>query len=223
MSHRFVRLLCLSLCAAALAGCAATAAFNPVQGPLAARKPRPAYTAEINVFAGNVVVPLANGEVFKGTWHMIGPQAAAAPSAAGTSPPPDLTQDWDYVYGPGYFRAHVLGSPRYARALLTGSKGSTAVIEIFNEHGECGGAHGVASDSHHNVYKVTIYNEVCMSAGGFQSGIPGAPASAPAGHSTGPQMVVPATGGPPVLAIPVGAGVYQPVTGGAPTPGTPVN
>lgn len=39
---------------------------------------------------------------------------------------------------------------------------------------------------------------------------------------TGPVLVIPATGGPPELAIPNGAGTYLPVTGGPPVPGTPV-
>ncbi len=37
-----------------------------------------------------------------------------------------------------------------------------------------------------------------------------------------PRLVVPAAGGVPVLSIPLGGGLYQPVTGGAPTPGTPL-
>jgi hypothetical protein len=37
-----------------------------------------------------------------------------------------------------------------------------------------------------------------------------------------PRMVIPATGGAPILGIPVGGGLYIPVTGGAPIPGTPV-
>lgn len=35
-----------------------------------------------------------------------------------------------------------------------------------------------------------------------------------------PRMVEPATGGAPVLATPVGGGVYEPATGGSPIPGT---
>lgn len=36
-------------------------------------------------------------------------------------------------------------------------------------------------------------------------------------------MVIPSTGGPPVLATPLGAGVYLPVTGGAPITGIPTS
>jgi hypothetical protein len=45
---------------------------------------------------------------------------------------------------------------------------------------------------------------------------------APPAESSGPRLVVPATGGPPVMAIPLGGGLYLPVTGGPPVPGTPV-
>jgi hypothetical protein len=44
-----------------------------------------------------------------------------------------------------------------------------------------------------------------------------------AGQDMSPRLVMPATGGPPVLAIPLGGGIYLPVTGGAPTPGIPVS
>lgn len=37
-----------------------------------------------------------------------------------------------------------------------------------------------------------------------------------------PRLVIPATGGAPVLGLPIGGGLYIPVTGGAPIPGTPV-
>jgi hypothetical protein len=38
----------------------------------------------------------------------------------------------------------------------------------------------------------------------------------------GPQLVIPATGGAPVMGIPVGGNLYVPVTGGAPIVGIPV-
>jgi hypothetical protein len=34
-----------------------------------------------------------------------------------------------------------------------------------------------------------------------------------------PRLVIPAAGGMPVLSIPLGGGLYQPLTGDAPTPG----
>jgi hypothetical protein len=38
-------------------------------------------------------------------------------------------------------------------------------------------------------------------------------------QDSGPQMVIPATGGAPVMATPVGGDMYVPVTGGAPIVG----
>jgi hypothetical protein len=37
-----------------------------------------------------------------------------------------------------------------------------------------------------------------------------------------PRLVIPSTGGAPVIGIPVGGDLYLPVTGGAPIPGMPV-
>lgn len=56
-------------------------------------------------------------------------------------------------------------------------------------------------------------------AGGAQT-----PAPSPAAPTSdmSPRLVIPATGGAPVLGIPVGGGLYIPVTGGAPIPGIPV-
>jgi hypothetical protein len=113
---------------------------------------------------GYLIVALADGEVFKGRWQAAGrPAPASSPPAPGSAV--DLTADWDYVYGPGYYRAHVLGSRLYSRASLTGSAGSTAVVEVYNEFDRCGGTHGVARDSHDNVYKVTV-NSGCVQPDG---------------------------------------------------------
>jgi hypothetical protein len=38
--------------------------------------------------------------------------------------------------------------------------------------------------------------------------------------NTGPQMVIPATGGAPVMATPLGAGLYMPISSGVPIVGT---
>ncbi len=45
---------------------------------------------------------------------------------------------------------------------------------------------------------------------------------APATLNTGPSLVLPATGGAPVMAIQLGGGLYLPVTGGAPVVGIPL-
>ena len=38
----------------------------------------------------------------------------------------------------------------------------------------------------------------------------------------GPRLIVPVTGGPPVMALPLGGMIYQPVTGDPPVTGIPV-
>jgi hypothetical protein len=42
-------------------------------------------------------------------------------------------------------------------------------------------------------------------------------------QNTGPQVIIPVTGGPPVLGIPVGGNLFVPVTGGPPVPGIPTS
>jgi hypothetical protein len=54
------------------------------------------------------------------------------------------------------------------------------------------------------------------------SSVPEPVAPAPPSDSGAPRLVIPATGGPPVMAIPLGAGQFLPVTGGPPIVGTPV-
>lgn len=42
-------------------------------------------------------------------------------------------------------------------------------------------------------------------------------------QNMGPQIIIPTTGGPPVLGIPLGGNIFQPVTGGAPVIGIPTS
>lgn len=137
------------------------AAFNPVQGPVAGQTPRPTYAGQFTVLLsrldGPVSVQLTNSETFTGGWQAIGPLSNPTIGPPGAAPPPDLSADWDFIYGPGYFRAHVLGAYYYVRASLAGSAGGTAVVEIADEHRVCGDMRGVARDSHQNVYKVSTY------------------------------------------------------------------
>lgn len=62
-------------------------------------------------------------------------------------------------------------------------------------------------------------------AAGFPSAAPGAPVPSnpfpPQGEDFTPRLIIPATGGPPVIGIPVGGNLFQPVTGGPPVPGIP--
>ena len=41
-------------------------------------------------------------------------------------------------------------------------------------------------------------------------------------QNIGPRIIIPATGGAPVIGIPLGGNIYLPVTGGAPVIGIPI-
>jgi hypothetical protein len=222
------------------------AAVHPLNG-YRAEAGNPIFPGPGTSPGGKLSVTLQKGEVFKGSWQSVSPVAAvsgqpaqdstssAAVAAAGSSTPAatsapsastaDLAADWDRVYGPGYFKGHVLTARLHARAHLISSSGATAVVEVYTDHPQCGDTPGVARDSDGNVYQVTAYR-LCpdLPVGAYgRTGISDSPVSAPAGEGPGPRLVLPATGGPPVLAIPLGGGIYLPVTGGIPTPGTPIS
>jgi hypothetical protein len=58
---------------------------------------------------------------------------------------------------------------------------------------------------------------------GAASTAPSAPIAPPLqDQNIGPRLVIPATGGAPVIGIPVGGNFYLPVTGGAPITGIPI-
>lgn len=78
----------------------------------------------------------------------------------------------------------------------------------------------------------------CASVGGSQGDHPVAAASGGTGgnnasspdvfapvqqQSLGPQIVLPVTGGAPVIGIPLGGNIFQPVTGGPPLIGIPTS
>jgi hypothetical protein len=146
--------------AALLSGCVSLSVpggFSPVQGPLSKQSPIPTYAATMSgVFSGSISVVLDNGEVCKGPWVFV---SKTAPGTSVTVVTPiDMVADWDSVYGPGYFTAHVLGTKLYARATLTGSKGTVLHAEFSNESNTRGNTKGVAQDNKGNVFKVSVYN-----------------------------------------------------------------
>jgi hypothetical protein len=139
-----------------LSGCilSVPGGFSPVQGPLSNQSPIPTYSATISgLFSGTVSVVLDNGEVCTGPWEL----ASKTPPATAATPI-DMAADWDSVYGAGYFAAHVLGNKLYARATLTGSKGTVLHVEFSNESNTRGSTKGVAADNKGNVFKVSVYN-----------------------------------------------------------------
>src|SRR5580692_6627952 len=128
--------LALILCTALLlAGCA-SAHLYPVQGPLAAKVPPPAYSVKLD-YADSISVIRGRGDHCDGVWLAV---VKEDPSAQ------DLAFAWDLVYGKGYFLANVLGHNGIARSTITCTKGGTVEVE-FNT------TQGVAKDNDGNVFK----------------------------------------------------------------------
>jgi hypothetical protein len=150
-------IIAIVMAATLLSGCilSVPGGFSPVQGPLSKQSPIPTYAATISgLFSGSISVVLDNGEVFKGPWALV----SETPPGTAAVTPVDMAEDWDDVYGAGYFTAHVLGSKVYARATLTGSKGTVLQVEFNNENNTPGNTKGVAADNKSNVFKVSVYN-----------------------------------------------------------------
>jgi len=152
----------LFLCLSTLSGCA-TARFYPVQGPLSTQTPVPVYVAKFSgaFNSGNLSVVLANGEVCKGRWATVPRPTTSTDAAAATAVPANnLSAEWDTVYGTGFYVAHVLGARLYARAPLTGNRGTALNVELYKsdqvENTTVGAIKGVAKDDKGNIYKVAF-------------------------------------------------------------------
>lgn len=153
------------LCACFLSGCVRVAHLYPVQGPLAAQTPPPIYTGRITavINSGSISAHLANGQQFSGKWQAQSVSALAKESRAGVVPQFNLSAEWDAVYGPGFYTAHVLGAHLFARTTLTGKQGGALQLEMISQPVETGGTKvlapdisGVARDEQGNVYKVAF-------------------------------------------------------------------
>jgi hypothetical protein len=167
MRHGFIVSIALLT---VLSGCvtlSAPGSFVVVQGPKATQStPVPSYQATFRgLLSGSISVVTDDGEVCSGKWGFISATTAAkdGSSAAGAAPAPpansvNMGADWDPVYGRGYYVAHVVGNKLYARATLTGQKGTVIYTEFSNETNERGQTKGVAEDNHGNIFKVSVYN-----------------------------------------------------------------
>jgi hypothetical protein len=156
-------LLALSLlCVSTMTACA-TARFYPVQGPLSTRTPPPVYVAKFSgaFSSGDLSVVLDGGEVCKGHWAQVArPNTAQAATTAAAAAPDNLSAEWDTVYGTGFYVANVLGTRLYARAVLTGNRGTILRVELYKpdrvENTTIGAIKGVAKDDKGNIYKVAF-------------------------------------------------------------------
>jgi hypothetical protein len=125
--------------------------------------PVPVAKVTFGINPGNISVVLNGGEVCKGRWVVVprgqvskGAVAADAPTTIGMQP------EWDAVYGPGFYVAHVLGARFYARVTATGERGTVLNVEMYRpENVEEGGnliaaVKGVAKDNKDNIYKLVL-------------------------------------------------------------------
>jgi hypothetical protein len=174
MKMKFALVL-LGICM--ISGCHGYGHLYPVEGPLASLTPPPIYTAKITLLAnwskpitvgahandrkGIFSVVLANGEQFQGPWSLTYEKAGAQSASSGVSDKKSLPAAWDTVYGQGYYVAHVLGSPLFVHAEMTGNQGTVLDVEWYEYafgNDEAGGiaSKGIAKDSKGNIYKLSF-------------------------------------------------------------------
>jgi len=158
-SHLVVVLSCLSV----LSGCSATARLYPVQGPLSAQTPPPVYVAKMTgaLNSGSFSATLNGSEVCTGHWAQVTrPKASTEVPVSGGASRDNMSAEWDAIYGPGFYVAHVLGARLYARAVLTGNQGTVLNVELYKpdtpENSNVSSIRGVAKDNRENVYKVAF-------------------------------------------------------------------
>ena len=133
----------------ALSGCA-TAHLYPIQGPLASQTPPPIIKMAVSgaLNSGTLSATLPNGETCQGTWGLLRQDDPTSNK---------MSAEWDLVYGQGFFVGHVLGTPQFARASLTGNQGTTLAIEFYRPgQGSAASIIGIAQDNKGNLFKLTF-------------------------------------------------------------------
>ena len=72
----------------------------------------------------------------------------------------NMSAEWDTVYGTGFYVAHVLGAKLYARAVVTGNRGTILNVEIYRPLDQAeskpGTPKGVTKDNKDNIYKLVF-------------------------------------------------------------------
>jgi hypothetical protein len=157
------RLIVVLMGICALSGCSATARLYPVKGPLSTQSPSPVYVAKMTglLNSGSFSVVLRDGEIGKGRWEEVPrPKISNHPITSINSSAPNLSAEWDTVYGTGFYVAHVLGAKLYGRATVTGSRGTILNVEIYRPldqaENKAGTPKGVAKDNKDNIYKLVF-------------------------------------------------------------------
>lgn len=150
---QFVRQLILLLSlATTLSGCvvALPGHLYPISSPWSGQNPPAIFPVRLSgvLNSGSISVTLKDGEDCRGHWSTV-PQndpLAAAMSAV-----------WDSVYGTGFFQANVLGDAAFARATLTGTRGTTLNVQFYlRKPGAITTAVGVAADNQGDIFKLTF-------------------------------------------------------------------
>jgi hypothetical protein len=146
---KWLVLLCI---ANLLAGCLVMVPGHlyPVQGSLSTQNPVPIYKVTISglLASGTLSATLQDGEVCSGSWTPVRQDDPSAGSMSG---------EWDSVYGSGFFEGNVLGSRVFARAALTGTKGTILNVELYDPTpGVFANVKGIAKDNKGNVFKLTF-------------------------------------------------------------------
>jgi hypothetical protein len=144
-------ILLLSL-ATTLSGCviAQPGHLYPITGPWSGQNPPAIFRVTLSgvLNSGSISAMLKDGEDCRGQWARV-PQDD--PSAAA------MSADWDSVYGAGFFQANVLGNAAFARATLTGTRGTTLNVQFYlGTPGAMATAVGVAADNHGDIFKLTF-------------------------------------------------------------------
>jgi lysozyme family protein len=113
------------------------------------------------VHSGNINVVLDNGEAYKGRWTQVPRPNRPANVVIFASPSyVSMASEWDMVYGQGFYVAHVLGARLYARAEITGNRGTVLHAELYKpdkiEQQDIASIKGVAKDDKGNIYKIAF-------------------------------------------------------------------
>jgi hypothetical protein len=140
------------LIATSLAGCLVMVPGHlyPVHGSLSAQTPAPIYKVTLSgvLDSGTMSATLNDGEVCSGSWT---PVRQDDPSAG------NMSVEWDSVYGAGFFVTNVLGNRVFARAILSGTKGTTLNVEFYDPTpGQIANVKGIAKDNKGNIFKMTF-------------------------------------------------------------------
>jgi hypothetical protein len=146
------QLLLSVLVATLLAGCLVMVPGHlyPVHGSLSAQTPVPIYKVTLSgvLDSGTMSATLNDGEVCSGSWA---PVRQDDPSAG------SMSVEWDSVYGAGFFVTSVLGNRVFARAILSGTKGTTLNVEFYDPTpGQITNVTGIAKDNTGHIFKMTF-------------------------------------------------------------------